>query len=143
VRCLHCQYVEKSSQGRGNSLQNQAKETFPEKREPFPPDNVMKQIPSTFSVEENQYKSSHRGAVCSAPENICCDYFLCFLLCKLVKSFVYAQSSLSAILGPYFKELPSLFMTFEVLTVALLCIQVFWKVMLCCCVSDSRHFEEL
>ena len=108
---------------------------FPWKQTKFPSDCVMKQIPPFFSVEENQCKVSFRGWVYWTLYCIYFDYFLCLLLCKLIKSFMFTQSNIykccSAVIGPCFTGLPSPFTAFEVLKVALLSIQVSWK--LCCC----------
>jgi hypothetical protein len=120
-----------------SSLQNQAKETFPGKRKPFLQIVLWNKFPPYSLLKKTNVKV-RLGAQCIQHLRMF-DYFLCLLLCKLIKSFVCAQCNIdkcfSAILGPYFKELPSPFTKFEVSTVALLSIQVLWKVTLCC-VSD-------
>jgi len=108
---------------------------FPWKETKFPSDSIMKQIPATFSVEEEQCKVSFWDGIYWTLCYIYFDYFLCLLLCKLIKSFMCTQSNIykccSTVTGPCFTELPSPFTAFEVLKVALLSIQVSWK--LCCC----------
>jgi len=102
---------------------------FPWKETKLPSDSIMKQIPRIFSVKEN------KGRVYWTLCYIYFDYFLCLLLCKLIKSFMCAQSKIykccSAAVGPCFTELPCPFTAFGVLKVALLSSRVSWK--LCCC----------
>jgi hypothetical protein len=107
---------------------------FPWKETKFPSDSIMKQIPPIFSIEENQCKVLFRGGVYWTLCYIYFDNFLCLLHCKLIKSFMCTQSNIFkcciAVIWPCFTGLPSPFTAFEVLKVALLSIQVSWK--LCC-----------
>lgn len=108
---------------------------FPWKESKFPSDSLMKQIPRIVSFEEKQCKVSFRDGMYWTLCYIYFDYFLCLLLCKLIKSFMCTQSNIykccSAVIGPCFTELLSPFTAFEFMNVALLSIQVSWK--LCCC----------